>query len=96
MNTALFPLALIIAVTFFPLIPFAASSVEEYNEDVIEFIEGENQLIYEYRKNGVLTMIKVVPKIGTPYYMVPLTGAQNVEGLDHQKKLYPQWVIKEW
>ena len=96
MNTALFPLALIIAVAFFPLIPFAASSVEEYDEDVIEIIEGENQLIYEYRKNGVLTMIKVVPKNGTPYYMVPLTGAQNVEGLDHQKKLYPQWVIKEW
>ena len=96
MNTTLFPLALMIAVAFFPSVPFASSSIEKYNEDVIEIIEGENQVIYEYRQNGVLTMIKIIPKYGTPYYMVPLTGAQNVEGLDHQKKLYPQWVIKEW
>ena len=85
-----------IAVAFFPSVPFASSSIEKYNEDVIEIIEGENQVIYEYRQNGVLTMIKIIPKYGTPYYMVPLAGAQNVEGLDHQKKLYPQWVIKEW
>jgi hypothetical protein len=44
----------------------------------------------------MLTMIKIVPKKGLPYYMVPLNGAQRIEGLDHQKKLYPQWVIKEW
>ena len=96
MNTALFPLALIIALALFPLMLLASSSGVEYDEEVIEIIEGEKQLIYEYRQNGVLTMIKIVPKNGTPYYMVPLTGARNIESLDHQKKLYPQWVIKEW
>ena len=53
-------------------------------------------MIYEYRQNGILTMIKIVTKNGLPYYMVPLDGDQHTEGLDHQKKLYPQWVIKEW
>ena len=95
-NTILFPLALLIGLMFFPEIAFAAPSLEEYDEDQIELIEGEDRLIYEYRQNGVLTMIKIVPKKGLPYYMVPLSGAQRTEGLDHQKKLYPQWIIKEW
>jgi hypothetical protein len=81
---------------FLPGFASAAPSPEEYEEDQIEIIEGEDRMIYEYRQNGVLTMIKIVPKKGLPYYMVPLDGDQHTEGLDHQKKLYPQWVIKEW
>ena len=94
--TTLFPLALLVALMFLPEFTAAAPSPEGYNEDQIVIIEGEDRLIYEYRQNGVLTMIKIVPKKGLPYYMVPLSGAQHTEGLDHQKKLYPQWVIKEW
>ena len=81
---------------FLPGFASAAPSPEEYDEDQIEIIEGEDRMIYEYRQNGVLTMIKIVPKKGRPYYMVPLDGAQHIDGLDHQKNLYPQWVIKEW
>ena len=95
-NTILFPLALLIGLMFLSEIASAAPYPEEYDEDQIELIEGEDRLIYEYRQNGMLTMIKIVPKKGLPYYMVPLSGAQSTEGLDHQKKLYPQWVIKEW
>jgi|DEB0MinimDraft_6_1074348.scaffolds.fasta_scaffold101683_2 hypothetical protein len=74
----------------------APSHPDEYDEDQIEIIEGEDRIIYEYRQNGVLTMIKVVPENGRPYYMVPADGSPNFEGLDHKKKLYPQWVIVEW
>ena len=81
---------------FLPGFTSAATSLEENDEDQIEIIEGEDRMIYEYRQNGVLTMIKIVPKKGLAYYMVPLDGAQRTEGLDHQKKLYPQWIIKEW
>ncbi|MBT4161041.1 MAG: DUF2782 domain-containing protein [Gammaproteobacteria bacterium] len=68
----------------------------EYDEDQIEIIEGENRTIYEYRQNGVLTMIKIVPEKGRPYYLVPADGAPHFESLDHKRKLYPQWVIVEW
>ena len=95
-NTTLFPLALLVALMFLPGIASASPSPEEYDEDQIEIIEGEDRMIYEYRQNGVLTMIKIVPEKGLPYYLVPLDGAQRIEGLDHQKKLYPQWIIKEW
>ena len=96
MNATFFPSALLVGVMFLSEITSAAPPAEEYDEDQIELIEGEDRLIYEYRQNGMLTMIKVVPKKSLPYYMVPLNGAQRIEGLDHQKKLYPQWVIKEW
>ena len=67
-----------------------------YNSDQIEIIEGDDRVIYEYRQNGVLMMIKVVPKKGRPYYMVPADGNAHYEGLDHKRKLYPQWVVLEW
>ena len=70
--------------------------LDAYDEDQIEIIVGEYGMIYEYRQNGVLTMIKVVPKKGRPYYMVPADGAPHYESLDHKHKLYPQWVIVEW
>ena len=69
---------------------------EEYDEDQIEIVAGENRTIYEYRQNGILTMIKVVPKKGRAYYMVPGDGAPLYESLDHERQLYPQWVIIEW
>jgi len=66
------------------------------DDEEIEIIVGEDRVIYEYRQNGVLTMIKVVPRKGRPYYMVPADGAPHYESLDHKHKLYPQWVIVEW
>ncbi len=96
MNTTLFPLALLLVLMFLSGFTSAAPSPEEYDEDQIELIEGKDRLVYEYRQNGQLTMIKIVPKKGRPYYMVPLDGNQNIDGLDHEKKLYPQWIIKEW
>ena len=67
-----------------------------YTEDQIEIIEGEDRFIYEYRQNGILMMIKVVPKKGRSYYMVPADGRAHYEGLDYKRKLYPQWVVLEW
>ena len=72
------------------------SPPEEYPEDQIEIVEGDDRVVYEYRQNGILTMIKVVPKNGRAYYMVPADGAPHYESLDHKNKLYPQWVIVEW
>ena len=77
----------------------SANAIEapgDIDEDAIEIIEGEDRTIYEYRQNGVLTMIKVVPDNGRAYYMVPADGSAHYEGLDHKKNLYPQWVIVEW
>ena len=69
---------------------------EELEEGQVEIIAGEDQTVFEYRVNGRLMMIKIVPKFGATYYMVPADGQPHYEGLDHKKKLYPQWVIVEF
>lgn len=76
-----------------------AAPEDQYSEDQIEIVEGEDRTVFEYRQNGVITMIKIVPKegeAGRPYYMVPADGAPHFESLDHKRKLYPQWIILEW
>ena len=62
----------------------------------IEIISGEDRTVYEYRANGVLLIIKVVPKTGKPYYMVPADGKPHYEGLEGNKSLYPNWVLYEF
>ena len=89
-------LLLIVLIGGLPVTTFPATAPGDYDEDQIEIIEGEDRLIYEYRQNGILTMIKIVPEKGRPYYMVPADGSPHYEGLDHKRKLYPQWVIMEW
>lgn len=96
-----FVLPIRLAITLMFLLPATSLSAapippDEYDEDQIEIVEGEDRIIYEYRQNGVLTMIKVVPERGRPYYMVPADGAPHYESLDHKRKLYPQWIIVEW
>lgn len=66
------------------------------DEDNIEIVSGEQRTIYEYRQNGHLVAIKVVPKKGPPYYMVPAVDAGLPRDLENAHDLYPQWVIVEW
>jgi hypothetical protein len=59
---------------------------------------GEDQ-VEEYRLNGRLYMIKVIPRIGLPYYLVDHGGdgtfAASGGSLD-QRVRPPMWVIKQF
>lgn len=81
---------------FASFVTAAVAPGSEEEADSVVIVEGEDQMIYEYRQNGVLVMIKIVPENGRPYYMVPADGGAHYESLDHKRKLYPQWVIVEW
>ncbi len=72
----------------------AAPATDDFED--IQIVEGEDRIVYEYRQNGLIVMIKVVPKKGRPYYMVPADGSPHFESLDLKKSLFPQWVIIEW
>ncbi|MYD42429.1 MAG: DUF2782 domain-containing protein [Gammaproteobacteria bacterium] len=58
--------------------------------------ESPERTIYEYRQNGTLTMIKIVPKKGRPYFLVPVDPTENFGELDRAASLKPQWVIREF
>jgi hypothetical protein len=73
-----------------------SQSLEDSSRDDIEIVAGESRTVYEYRQNGKLVAIKVVPKNGKPYYMVPADEIGMPRDLETARHLYPQWVIVEW
>ena len=66
------------------------------DQDAVEIVSGEQRTVYEYRQNGHLVAIKVVPKNGRPYYMVPAADSGVPQDLETARHLHPQWVIIEW
>lgn len=56
---------------------------------------GENEVFYEYRVNGQLMEIKVVPKVGAEYYLVPADGGGWIRETESDM-LVPSWVIFRW
>jgi hypothetical protein len=55
----------------------------------------EQKTFYEYRVNGVLKEIKVVPQIGPTYYLVPADGNAWIRE-DRSQVLVPSWVLFKW
>lgn len=63
----------------------------------VQIIRKSDKTIYEYRINGELRYIKVVPKYGKPYYITyprGETGSAVRRDLDDPQT--PAWIIKSW
>ncbi|MGF2688080.1 DUF2782 domain-containing protein [Marinobacter sp. DUT-3] len=56
---------------------------------------GEQEVFYEYRVNGQLVEIKVVPEVGPEYYLVPADGGGWIRE-DETDMLVPSWVLFRW
>lgn len=57
--------------------------------------DGDNTY-YEYTINGQLKEIKVVPRVGAPYYLVPAEGSQKFIRVEESQLLIPKWIIFRW
>lgn len=62
----------------------------------VTLIAGEERMIHEYRQNGQLRMIKVVPKRGKPYYLVPRDPTRGGGDLEQATTLVAEWAIWEF
>lgn len=72
---------------------------EETVETDITIIREDNKTIQEYRRNGTLYMVKIIPKIGAPYYLIDINGDGNmdVRRSDLDKDMHVnQWKILHW
>jgi len=96
LRSTLFAVAIAAAAPVTMAEPVYIPTREEMAAGDVQIIAGESKTVYEYRVNGRLLAIKIVPKLGATYYMVPADGEAHYESLDHKKKLYPQWVIAEF
>lgn len=59
---------------------------------------GPQGRVVEYRANGKLYMLKVIPKVGKPYYLIDQDGTGQFARRDTlgSGMQPPMWVIKEF
>ena len=73
-----------------------APTPEELRGPDVVIIAGEERTIYEYRQNGHLRMVKIVPNWGKPYYLLPRDQTAGFGDLERADALLPTWVIVEF
>ena len=81
-----------------PDAPMPVESGETMEPDITIIRKGK-KTIQEYRINGELYMIKIVPDIGPPYYLIDSNGDGNmdVRGTDLERGIHiNQWKLLEW
>ena len=62
----------------------------------VKIIAEKNRVVYEFRQNGHLKMVRVVPNFGKPYYLIPKDPTQGVSGLERVDALVPSWTLWEF
>ncbi|MHC5347254.1 DUF2782 domain-containing protein [Pseudomonas sp. A46] len=77
-----------------PVATFAAD--EPSAEPDVTIRQEGDKTIQEYRVNGFLYAIKVVPKNGKPYFLVRADGESNFVRSDNPDMLIPAWEIFSW
>ena len=81
-----------------PELPMPVQSGENLQPDITIMRKG-GKTIQEYRKNGALYMVKIIPDLGPAYYYIDTDGDGNmdVRGSDLDKGTnINQWKIFEW
>ncbi|TDJ19106.1 MAG: DUF2782 domain-containing protein [Gammaproteobacteria bacterium] len=81
-----------------PVLPDPVESGEAL-EPEITIIRRDDAIITEYRVNGNLYMVKIVPAFGPPYYLIDRDGDGQMEGRIndiYDDIIVPQWVLFSW
>jgi hypothetical protein len=67
-------------------------------EPEVTIKQDEKGTTYEYRVNGQLTLIRVVPKVGAPYYFVDSDGdgELDVRREGPVNDAVNQWILFRW
>lgn len=80
-------------------LPVESGEVLEPEEPEITIKRRGDKMIQEYRINGALYMVKIVPDVGPPYYLIDSNGDGNMDvrhsNLERNVKI-PQWVLLRW
>lgn len=68
-------------------------------EPEVTIVQRKDATVEEYRLNGRLYMIKVIPVVGKPYYFIDKDGDGLMESRIStltKDPIVPQWVIFSW
>jgi hypothetical protein len=82
-----------------PELPLPVQSGDNMVVPDITIIRRAGKTIHEYRVNGELYKVKIVPDYGPPYYLVDIDGDGNMEmrhsDLEKGSRL-PKWLLLSW
>jgi hypothetical protein len=92
-RSGLWPVLFLIAATATTSVPAAETAPRGRN---VTIIEGRDRTVYEYRQNGELRMIRIVPAAGRPYYLVPADDTRGYGNLENADMLIPKWILLEF
>jgi hypothetical protein len=71
--------------------------VGEDMEPEVKIIKKDKATIHEYRMNGVLYMVKIIPGFGPPYYLIDGDGDGYLESRHNEiEPGVPQWMLYRW
>ena len=80
-----------------PTLPTPVQSGEPLEPDVNITTDDRGE-VHEYRVNGKLYMVKIIPSAGPAYYLIDQDGDGTLEsernGLERPQ--VPQWIIFSW
>jgi hypothetical protein len=81
-----------------PELPLPVQSGEAIEPDITIIRKGK-KTIQEFRKNGELYMVKIIPAIGLAYYLIDTDGDGNMDvrssDMDQNNKIN-QWKLFQW
>lgn len=66
------------------------------DEPAVTIRHDKERTYYEYHVNGQLREIKVVPKGGKPYYLVPAERGDGFIRAEESQLLVPKWILFRW
>jgi len=81
-----------------PELPLPIQSGESLEPDITIIRQGK-KTIQEFRRNGQLYMVKVIPVVGPAYYFIDTDGdgSMDVRGSDLDQGInINQWKIFQW
>jgi Protein of unknown function (DUF2782) len=81
-----------------PEIPAPPSIDDEDLAPQVTIAQKDRETVEEARVNGILVWIKVTPRHGRPYYLIPTAGGNMFirrDSLDTALKV-PMWVLFSW
>jgi len=68
-------------------------------EPEVNIIKRDDAVIHEYRMNGELYMVKVIPVRGFPYYLIDSDGDGSLDSRYREMDpglVVPSWMIYRW
>jgi hypothetical protein len=67
-------------------------------EPEVTIRQEDNRTVHEYRIDGRLYMVKIVPRVGPPYYLMDSNGDGEMDTREDDPNgvVLPQWILFRW